>query len=1036
MNREQQNPDEEAARGADPFRYDMDRLKALVSEPVLRRGIAYHREQRVTELDWDGSRVWGLVEGSRPGAPYAVELSSDEDGDLSVSCDCPFDWEPVCKHAVAVLLSYAAQRPQESGSDLRGAAALALEERAQRGRTEVVVEHTDGEPCFGTWRAGSLATSGHRQRTYTVQVRSPDARQNYCTCPDWASNQLGTCKHIEAVLHRLRKGGELTDDRLRRPPLPFVYLAWDVPEAPLIRLQRGTAASTELESLLATFFDASGGLVGELPDDFFRFLDQAAGRSDLMIGEDAIGHARQVAEDAARALRGERIRDDILHTAGRLPGVHARLYPYQVEGVAFLTSRGRALLADDMGLGKTLQAIAAAAWLHRNREVQQTLVVCPASLKHQWAREIVRFTDQEVLVVHGGPREREAQYRQRKPFVVVNYELVLRDLSVINERLCSDLLILDEAQRIKNWRTKIASAIKSLSSRYVFVLSGTPLENRLEDLYSLMQVVDHRVLGPLWRFLIDFHVTDERGKVIGYRNLSELRRRLAPVMLRRNRSLVIAQLPERTELQLDIPMTPKQWELHDCAMAAAGQLADIAKRRPLTPTEQNRLMAALQQARMACNAAGLVDGATVGAPKLDELARILEDVCLQEGQKVVVFSQWERMTRMAEGVARSLELGCMRLHGGVPTDQRGALLDRFRDDASIQVFISTDAGGVGLNLQAASVLVNLDMPWNPAVLDQRIARVHRLGQGSKVRIVLMIAEEGYERRVAELVQNKRELFDNVVESSAEEDVVGVSKRTLETLLDDLRQVGEGSAAALAGAAEAAAEATAGVPEQGEREAVEDAAESDADLQVKLCIAELQRSLGPRIERILGVGGGLLVVVDQLDDEAERSAEALSSETIPVATIDARALASLQRLGSASPIAGATVHLTAAGDREAKSVSPLLRIAQQKLAAAEQLGAELAPNAVIELLSSAMLAAAAARAGCQRPPEHHQVPVWLYGEMVPQGLLTPEQASRIMLAVSLTAATEIPGPLLRQMQDDARELVGLSVQHPASLAVAS
>lgn len=162
---------------------------------------------------------------------------------------------------------------------------------------------------------------------------------------------------------------------------------------------------------------------------------------------------------------------------------------------------------------------------------------------------------------------------------------------------------------------------------YAFVLTGTPLENRLEDLYSLLQVIDPRVLGPLWRHLVDFHITDDRGKVLGYRNLSELRRRLRPVMLRRDRSLVRDQLPERIVQRIDVPMSGIQEGIHDAALKAAGQLAQIMRRRPLTPSEQNRMLAALQQARMACDAAGLVDKETEESPKLDELETLLDELC-------------------------------------------------------------------------------------------------------------------------------------------------------------------------------------------------------------------------------------------------------------------------------------------------------------------------------------------------------------------------------------------------------------------------
>ena len=289
---------------------------------------------------------------------------------------------------------------------------------------------------------------------------------------------------------------------------------------------------------------------------------------------------------------------------------------------------------------------------------------------------------------------------------------------------------------------------------------------------------------------MDFHVTDERGKVLGYRNLSELRRRLAPVMLRRDRRLVRDQLPERIEQRLDVPLTPPQ----RVCTTQPSPTPDVWPRSPSAApsprSEQQAPDGSLQQARMACNAAGLVDKETEGSPKLDELATLLEELCVQGGLKVVVFSQWERMTAMVEDLVRRLDLGFVRLHGGVPTAKRGELIDRFRDDDSVQVFVSTDAGGTGLNLQHASVLINLDVPWNPAVLDQRIARVHRLGQKQRVQIILMVAADSYEQQVLALVRNKRNLFDNVVNPEATEDVVGVSRKLVEILAADLAGLAE------------------------------------------------------------------------------------------------------------------------------------------------------------------------------------------------------------------------------------------------------
>ncbi len=999
----------------DPFLYDTDQLHAIAGDSVIRQGLAYFKENRVMDLDLEENGLRARVEGSRRDFPYTTELTYENDGSLYVSCDCGFEDEPVCKHAVAVLYSYAARRAGGEES-LASAMDSAIEERTQRGRTEVKVTHLSGEPWFGAWRAASVTSTTHRPQSYRVHIRSLSKRSNYCTCPDFAVNQLGTCKHIEAVLHKVSKRRNYRKIKDQPPPYPFVYLAWDVEMAPRIRVHRTPKLPADLAETLDDWFDAAGIFKGRLPDDFFRFSDSVGDRTDIDLGGDATAHALRLASSEMHRIRAAEIRENIVRFGGQLPGVRARLYPYQVQGVAFLAANGRALLADDMGLGKTLQAIAAAVWLHRHAEAARILVVCPASLKQQWAREIEKFSGRQAQVVQGNPEARWVQYRRSEGFVIINYELILRDLSVINKSLSPDLVILDEAQRIKNWRTKIASFIKLIPSRYSFVLSGTPLENRLEDLYSLMQVVDPRVLGPLWRYTADFHITDERGKVLGYRNLSELRRRLAPVMLRRDRRLVRDQLPDRIQQRLDVGMTVEQRELHDTAMSAAGTLAQIAKRRPLTPSESKKLMASLQQARMACNAAGLVDKETEGSPKLEELAGLLEELCVQGGLKAVVFSQWERMTEMVERLLRRMGLGHVRLHGGVPTARRGTLIDRFREDDAIQVFISTDAGGVGLNLQSASVLINLDMPWNPAVLEQRIARVHRLGQKEKVQIILLVAADSYEQQVMSLLKGKRDLFDNVIDPDAAEDVVGVSKKLLETLVEDLTH-----------------ERPKGIEQEAEAERPPTLAQTapetstepedqETDESVRLCITEIQLAFGSRIERILGAGGGLLVVMDRVDADAERTAEQLS-QTVPVALIDLRTLIGLQRLDPAFPVGAAKTYYETPAEDRGEEVPPLVARAQEKLKGAEVLIEQRCHAGAVDLLCSSLLAAAASRTGLEHPPDPREAGVWLYGEALPKGLLTREQGAAIMRAVALAGAPTVPESLIREVLEDARAFVG-------------
>ena len=571
------------------------------------------------------------------------------------------------------------------------------------------------------------------------------------------------------------------------------------------------------------------------------------------------------------------------------------------------------------------------------------------------------------------------------------------------------------------------------------------------------------------------HITDERGKVLGYRNLSELRRRLAPVMLRRDRSLVRDQLPERILTRVDVSMSELQQEIHDDAITAASLLARIMKRRPLTPSEQNRMMAALQRARMACNAAELVDPALAqqrhgsSAPKLDELETLLDEVCRMAGLKVVVFSQWAVMTELVEQRVRGMGLGSVRLHGGVPTANRGTLIDRFRDDDAIQVFISTDAGGVGLNLQNAAVLINLDIPWNPAILEQRIARVHRLGQQQKVQAILLVASESYEERVLGLVQGKRELFDNVVHVDATEDVVGVSKRLAEVLAGDLTtssDAAETKAGARSGIDKTEAEAEPGAepgsePSSDPETEAETGAETDTeqeplaaetaptsslgttplrqdlDTAVRECVVALQTHFGGRIQRMLAQRrrdqgaiagtGGLLVVLDRVD-EADDAIAAGQSERVPVALIDHRTLESLSRLGDASPVRDAEPVFAADGADAANALDtpaepPLLRKAREAIDAARLLIQQRCPGPALDLMLSALLAAAAQRVGRIDPPSASQAGIWLYGEVLPAGLLEQQDVALLMRAIALAqGADAVPETLLTALADDAAAFI--------------
>ena len=356
-----------------------------------------------------------------------------------------------------------------------------------------------------------------------------------------------------------------------------------------------------------------------------------------------------------------------------------------------------------------------------------------------------------------GAAARRAALESDTPYKVLNYELTWRELQTL-QNLEADVLILDEAQRAKNFRTRTATTLRAIPSRFLFVLTGTPVENRLDDLYALLQLVDPDVLGPLWRFNLDFHAQNARGRVEGYRNLNALRQRTAPWVMRRRKEEVLSQLPPLVEQTRYTAMTEEQVRLEGGYRADAANLLSIAERRPLTKEEMQRAMGLLLKARQACNAVELCDREREPAsPKLDEFESLVGEIVAQGPAKILVFSEWTEMLKLAARRLDGLKVGWTMLHGGVNTERRPALLERFKEDPDLRVLLSTDAGGTGLNLQVASYVVHLDLPWNPGRLDQRTARAHRLGQTRGVVVTYLCAEGGIERAIERVLGQKREM---------------------------------------------------------------------------------------------------------------------------------------------------------------------------------------------------------------------------------------------------------------------------------------
>ncbi|MEI6212347.1 MAG: DEAD/DEAH box helicase, partial [bacterium] len=440
---------------------------------------------------------------------------------------------------------------------------------------------------------------------------------------------------------------------------------------------------------------------------------------------------------------------------------------------------GRAILADEMGLGKTIQGIGVAELLRREANIRKVLVVCPASVKSQWCAEIRRFSDSSCCQIIGGAAERVQQYGDDTFFSVCNYEQVLRDILTI-ERAKWDLIILDEGQRIKNWEAKTSRVMKGLRSPFALVLSGTPLENRLDELYSVAEFIDDRRLGPAFRFLHRHRMVDEKGKVLGYKNLDDLRQRLAPMLLRRTRASVLGQLPPRTTEIVRIPPTQEQLDLHGEHMRIVGQ---IVGKPYLTEMDLLRLQKALLMCRMSADSTFLVTKENPAySSKLEKLAELLRQIADEQDRKVLVFSEWTTMLNLIEPLLQTCGLEHVRLDGSIPQRKRQDLVNRFQKDPACRVFLTTNAGATGLNLQAANTVINVDLPWNPALLEQRIGRAHRMGQKRPVQVFVLVSDGTIEENMLVTLSSKHEMALAALDASS-----SVKQVTMESGMEELKR---------------------------------------------------------------------------------------------------------------------------------------------------------------------------------------------------------------------------------------------------------
>lgn len=495
-------------------------------------------------------------------------------------------------------------------------------------------------------------------------------------------------------------------------------------------------------------------------------------RMDLGVGDTPEGlewggmSSTDTVQDILERLNGRASMEEIEPPEGFV----GELRPYQRRGYAWLSFLRQwglgGCLADDMGLGKTIQML---ALVQRDREAGETrpaLLVCPTSVINNWKREAARFApDLPVLVHHGTGRAKGEAFGRaaaNHAMVVTSYGLLLRDIRTVRSVQWSGI-VLDEAQNIKNSQTKQAQAVRSIRSDYQFALTGTPVENSVADLWSIMEFLNPGFLGGQKRFRQNFLLPIQSGR--DEEAAERLRRATGPFVLRRLKTdkSVISDLPDKIEIKEYCALTKEQATLY----ASVLQETERALAEAEGIQRRGIILGTLSKLKQVCNHPAHFLGDNSAVPrrsgKLDRLTEMLEEV-VESGDKALIFTQFVEMGYVLKRhIQEVFGREVVFLHGGTPRRQRDIMVERFDSDDVVQIFVvSLKAGGTGLNLTAANHVFHFDRWWNPAVEDQATDRAFRIGQTKNVQVRKMICAGTLEERIDQMIERKKVIAGSVV----------------------------------------------------------------------------------------------------------------------------------------------------------------------------------------------------------------------------------------------------------------------------------
>lgn len=581
----------------------------------------------------------------------------------------------------------------------------------------------------------SIEVIDGKKKKNIVEVFDAGSTKCQCSCGDFIEDQSGSCVHIAAITN------------VKSNPVLFYGMDPNVK----------TWCSLYTQRVLLLPYNLSG-----YKNSKFNYLNLVSFKVECY-GGNLPNAIDSVAVKTLRQIQATPVPSNISNpamteeaepsSAGLLNIVS--LYDYQEKIFAKMVKARRAICSIVMGGGKTISTIACYAWMRKNEKpAAKLLVICPKSLRLQWSGEIERVLGLESIQVAN-----PSDLSKPSDIFITTYQYYTRHVDEF-VKYSYDCVVADEIQFVKNADTKTWKAINKVKSDCFYGLSGTVIENRLDDLFSIMEIIDPGYLGPKWKFDDTYQhlMAISSGKILyrGVKNVVGLQNELRERVFSYNN----LKLPPITYTTIDTVLTKSETASHDHYMEEAKKLIAKSLSGQVSMGERMLIQAFLLKARQSCNGEELLTKAVgnKASSKVQEFLKLVNDVCVKNNEKLVVFSEWTQMLDICKRDLNGI-VGHVTYTGKETPKQRAAAVSKFQTDADCMIFFSSDAGGVGLDgLQLVSCnIVHLELPWNPSKLDQRTGRVYRLMQKKPVTCHYLVSNGGIEKQIENLLISKREI---------------------------------------------------------------------------------------------------------------------------------------------------------------------------------------------------------------------------------------------------------------------------------------